>query len=260
MEYAEVEVDLLVYDPQNPRKHNEQNYAAIRDSIEDHGQVEPLIVQKTTQMVIAGNARLKVLKELGYETTNIVYLDVSDEVARKLSIRLNRSGELSGWDEAMLAHHLEELAKLADFDPTMLGFTGSEMDDLINSFGGIDDSLDFFAPPDEKYSGNDANAGAGGRTENSTVTNVWDSGDEDAIAEDVITIDNPTISTSRMIQLIFENEKCQKFKMACKSLSYAYDTDNMPDTVYEAVMAEYKRLGGDDNENNEDSGKVESIG
>ena len=259
MEYAEVEIGLLVYDPQNPRKHNEQNYEAIRDSIKDHGQVEPLIVQKNTQMVIAGNARLKVLKELGYQTTNIVYLDVSDDAARKLSIRLNRSGELSGWDESMLAHHLEELAKLADFDPMSLGFTDNEMDDLINSFGGAEESMDFFAPPEEKYSGNEANAGAGGRTENSTVTDVWDSGDEDAVADDIIQIENPIISTSRMIQLVFENEKCHAFKTACKSLSYAYDTDNMPDTVYEAVMSEYKRLGGNSNEGNEDNSEIKSL-
>ena len=48
-------LSTLVADPANPRTHDDRNLRSIADSLRVHGQVEPLLVQASTRMVIAGN-------------------------------------------------------------------------------------------------------------------------------------------------------------------------------------------------------------
>lgn len=127
-------VSELVPDPKNPRHHDGRNLAAIERSMIEHGQVEPLVVQASSKMLIAGNARHEVMKRLGIERADVVVLDVDDVQARKLSIVLNRSGELATWDDTVLARHLRDLKEDADsFDPMSLGYSTEEMDDALKS-------------------------------------------------------------------------------------------------------------------------------
>lgn len=89
--------------PRNKRKHGERNLAEIEASLREHGQVEPLIVQKSTGFIIAGNGRFAVMARLGMKTAEVVYLDVDDAKASQLAIRLNRTAELAEWDEDLRA-------------------------------------------------------------------------------------------------------------------------------------------------------------
>ena len=131
MKVTTVALSSLVADPANPRTHDERNMAAIFDSLFAHGQVEPLVVQKSSRMIIAGNGRAAAMRRLGWETCDVVLLDVSDEDARALSIRLNRSGELAGWNESVLAQHLQQLDALDS--SAGFGFEQSELDALMGS-------------------------------------------------------------------------------------------------------------------------------
>src|SRR5882724_7378119 len=60
-----VKLSDLHTDPANARRHDARNLAAIADSIKTFGQVEPLVVQKSTGKVIGGNGRLEVLRKAG---------------------------------------------------------------------------------------------------------------------------------------------------------------------------------------------------
>lgn len=124
-------LDTLREDPANPRSHDEANLRAIEASLRAHGQVEALLVQASTSMVIAGNGRLTVMRDrLGWTEADCVELPVSDAEARQLSIRLNRAGELAGWNDAVLAQHLRELQALGDWSPADLGWNDADLGQL----------------------------------------------------------------------------------------------------------------------------------
>lgn len=218
MEFCTAKVTELVHDPENPRAHSKENLGAIRNSIKTHGQVEPLVVQKSTNMVIAGNARLGVMRDMGMKKVKVVMLDVSDTDARKLSISLNRSGELASWNEGVLASHLESLALIEDdFFPESLGFSGEEMSELLVSFGGDIDAFNF-DPPEEE-----------------SVEDTRD--DFDELSEDDSAEEQQ--SNVRMVQLFFNDDTIDAFQNRVKFLSKIYGTANITDTVFQCIENAY---------------------
>lgn len=124
-------LDALTLDPANARKHGRRNLDAIKGSLTRFGQVEPIVVQKSTGRVIGGNGRLEVLREMGADEADVVELDVSDIEATSLGIALNRTAELAEWDETTLADLLEVLRKDPSVDMDAVGFSDSEVDRLL---------------------------------------------------------------------------------------------------------------------------------
>ena len=119
-----VNIDSLVPDGANPRAHSEKNLQAIRESIMQFGQVEPLVVQAGTMMVVGGNGRLSVMRELGFKEVQCTMLNVTDKQARQLSITLNRTGELAHWDTEELTKHLKALG---DEDIALPGWDANDL-------------------------------------------------------------------------------------------------------------------------------------
>lgn len=124
-----VRVDSLVLDPRNARTHDERNLQAIRDSLLEHGQVEPLVVRRADRRVIGGNGRVEAMVSLGWERAKVVMLDISEEEAGALALRLNRSAELAGWDDGLLAELLQEV----DDNFGDLGWNADELDEILSS-------------------------------------------------------------------------------------------------------------------------------
>jgi ParB-like chromosome segregation protein Spo0J len=88
----------LVLNPKNCRKHEERDLLVLSASLEKYGQVEPLVVQKSTGLVIGGNGRLEAMIGLGWNDCDIAEVECTDEQATALGIVLNRSAELSSWN------------------------------------------------------------------------------------------------------------------------------------------------------------------
>lgn len=88
----------LELDQENDREHPADNLAVIRASLEQWGQLEPLVVQQSSGRVIGGNGRLLVMRDLGWSSAAIVELDVNDDEARAIAHVLNRSGDLAAWN------------------------------------------------------------------------------------------------------------------------------------------------------------------
>ena len=211
MEVVTVNLGELNPDPENPRTHDERNLASIRASLESYGQVEPLVVQKSSMMIIAGNGRATAMKEIGWEQASVALIDCDDDTARRLSIALNRSGELAGWDESILAQHLKELSTIDhSFDPLALGFTGSEMEALVSEFADDIEMLSMEPPEGEDESG----------------SNGLPPGTQPE--------DMPT-SAVRMVQLFLDDQTAPQFQMWVRKLAKRFETDNITDTVFEAV-------------------------
>lgn len=116
----------IIPSPHNPRKpisDKDEEYQLIKNSIERFGYVEPLVVNSVNNHCVAGNNRLTVLKDIGYDEVECVIISEnfeSREIA--LTIALNR---ISGkWDYALLEDVLNSL------DSELLEFTGFSPDEL----------------------------------------------------------------------------------------------------------------------------------
>ena len=120
----------LVPDPLNARVHPERNIQAVRTSLTTYGQRAPLIVQRDTKIVLAGNLRLELAKELGWSHVAIVLVDDDEQAARAFGLMDNKSAELAEWDMEMVANILRDLPpELMD----LTGFSDFEIDPLLNA-------------------------------------------------------------------------------------------------------------------------------
>lgn len=134
-----VKLDKLVLDDGNPRLHDERDLAATTASLKAHGQVDPLVVQAGTMRVVAGHGRIESMRRLGWTDAQIVEVECDDAEFRALSIRLNRTGELAGWNAGALDAALSELAEAGWGNLPDFGFDGSELEALVKGAGGAVD-------------------------------------------------------------------------------------------------------------------------
>ena len=75
----------------NPRTWSDHQMAKLRESIEKFGVVDPLIINthpSRQNIVIGGNMRLQVLKELEYTEVPVVELYLTERKERELNLRL----------------------------------------------------------------------------------------------------------------------------------------------------------------------------
>src|SRR3990167_4389737 len=92
----------LVFDPANPRTHDEQNLNAIKSSLRVYGQRKPVVVNQRTGAVEAGNGTLQALLAMGHTYVAAVYVDDDPTTAAGYSVADNRASELAEWDDAAL--------------------------------------------------------------------------------------------------------------------------------------------------------------
>ena len=80
--------------PYNPREDIEpgtEEYKRLRKSLEDHGMVEPPVVNIHNMRCIGGNQRLSVLRDMGVKEVLCSVIDQPDESKEmKLCLALNR--------------------------------------------------------------------------------------------------------------------------------------------------------------------------
>jgi hypothetical protein len=102
-----VNVGDLVLDPANARKHPEENLEAIKGSLSVYGQRKPIVVNKRTNAIEAGNGTFVAARDLGWEWIAAVYVDDDPTTAAGFSISDNRSAEIATWDKDALEKLLQ---------------------------------------------------------------------------------------------------------------------------------------------------------
>lgn len=150
-----VALSTLKPDKGNARAHGPRNLDAIKASLTEFGQREPLVVHKST--VIAGNGRLEAMLDLGW--TDAAIHRVPDEwtvkQARAYAIASNRTAELATWNPEALLKTLDglpdDLRLAAGFDPDELAdltsvFTPPNLDELADQFPGDGDGVSALWP------------------------------------------------------------------------------------------------------------------
>jgi hypothetical protein len=100
-------IDSVKRHPQNPRKHN---IPAIQESLHEHGQQSPLVVQQSTGFIVKGNGTHEAAEKLGWK--NIAYRveDMDDERALRYLYADNRASDLASYDAKRTLEGLQALA------------------------------------------------------------------------------------------------------------------------------------------------------
>lgn len=125
LQVQHININELKPSEYNPRKWSEDQLQKLRESLDKFGLVDPLIVNShpsRTNIVIGGNMRLKVLKDMKYAEVPVVYLNLDEAKERDLNVRLNKAGGEF------------DLDLLKEFDESLLediGFNSEELDDVF---------------------------------------------------------------------------------------------------------------------------------
>lgn len=111
----------------NPRKWTKEATEHLKESIKRFGIVDPLVVnasQKRKGIVIGGNFRMSVFKQLGIKNAPVVWINISDiQKEKELCIRLNKNTGEFDWN--ILENFGESF--LSD-----IGFTSEELDEVFD--------------------------------------------------------------------------------------------------------------------------------
>jgi DNA modification methylase len=141
MEFKKAFISELKPAKYNPRKDltdQDPEYLRIKRSIEEFGYVDPVIVN-ADYTVIGGHQRIKVLRDLGHASIDVVVVDIPKIKEKALNIALNKiTGE---WDTQRLTDLLGEL-KADGMDISITGFDEKEFDGLLRELHKDDEPLD----------------------------------------------------------------------------------------------------------------------
>lgn len=132
------------YNPRVPMEEGSAEWEKLRKSIEEFGNVEPIVWNEKTGNVVGGHQRLAVLKSLGYSKVQCVVISVSEAEEKVLNLALNKiKGD---WDYAKLK------AVLSDFDGNTVDLTGFSRDEValyLASDETVENNIGDYEPEDD---------------------------------------------------------------------------------------------------------------
>lgn len=115
---------------QHPDNTNNGDLDAITESIRVNGYNAPIVVERNTGYIVAGNHRWQALHGLGATQVPVIWTDMSPDAAKRYMIGDNKTGQLAQQDEAALAAMLKELQK-TDMGLFGTGFTDETLNQLL---------------------------------------------------------------------------------------------------------------------------------
>ena len=116
------------YNPRKKLKPGDKEYEKIKNSIEEFGFADPLVVN-ADMTVIGGHQRLTCAINMGYTEVPCAVVDIDKVREKALNIALNKI--TGAWDANLLAELLEDIQN-SDFDLGKTGFDPPEIEQLFN--------------------------------------------------------------------------------------------------------------------------------
>jgi len=114
----------------HPKNVRQGDVGAITQSLAAHGQYRPIVVQRSTGHILAGNHTYLAAKSLGWEQIAATFVDCDEEQAIKILLVDNRANDLAMYDDRKLADLLKDLAATnAGLEGSL--FSGDDLDDLL---------------------------------------------------------------------------------------------------------------------------------
>jgi len=123
-----VPLESIHLNPSNPR-HNDEAVGPVKQSIARFGFRVPIVVNRCTGLVEAGNTRLKAARELGLTEVPVIWADDDEVTALAFALADNRTAEIATWDEPALAGLLGRLESAGELTAT--GFSDDDLAGLV---------------------------------------------------------------------------------------------------------------------------------
>jgi len=124
-------LDALVPYARNSRTHSPEQIAQVAASIREFGFTNPVLIDGEGG-IIAGHGRVMAARQLGLSEVPCIRLaHLTDAEKRAYVIADNKLALNAGWDDALLALELRELAEM-DFDLRLTGFDDDEISKLLD--------------------------------------------------------------------------------------------------------------------------------
>ncbi|EHM9716807.1 ParB N-terminal domain-containing protein [Salmonella enterica subsp. enterica serovar Oranienburg] len=121
---------LLCY-AKNSRTHADEQVDQLVNSIREFGFTNPVLIDEQNEL-IAGHGRLAAADVLELEMVPAIRLSgLSDKQKKAYRIADNKLALNAGWDMQLLAEEVSELMD-NDFDIELLGFSETEIDEMLN--------------------------------------------------------------------------------------------------------------------------------
>lgn len=119
-----VSMDTLIPHPRNPRR---GDIDAVAESLQVNKQYRPLVVQQSTNYIIAGNHTFLAAKKIGWREIDVTMIDVDEQHAFRIMLADNKTADRGTYDIAALA---DILAELPDAN-VGTGYDESEIDRIL---------------------------------------------------------------------------------------------------------------------------------
>ena len=128
IDFATVDVNSIEPHPKNVRQ---GDIGAISESLKAHGQYRPIVVDRRTNQILAGNHTWRAAKSLGWSQIAVGFIETKDDDdATRILLADNRTTDLASYDDAGLADLLKELiASDEGLEGTL--FDGDDLDALL---------------------------------------------------------------------------------------------------------------------------------
>jgi hypothetical protein len=128
IEFATVDVNSIKAHPKNVRQ---GDIGAISESLKAHGQYRPIVVDRRTNQILAGNHTWRAAKSLGWSEIAVGFIETKDDDdATRILLADNRTTDLASYDDAGLADLLKELI-VSDEGLEGTLFDGDALDQLL---------------------------------------------------------------------------------------------------------------------------------
>jgi len=109
IEHTIVDIDSVQAHPKNVRQ---GDIGAISESLKAHGQYRPIVVDKRTNYILAGNHTWKAAKALGWAEISAGFIETKDDdEALRILLADNRANDLAMYDTGSLEELLKELSE-----------------------------------------------------------------------------------------------------------------------------------------------------
>lgn len=131
LEITYVPIGSLKPDPENPNTHGAKNLEIIEKSTLKWGVIEPLLVQKSTGIVINGNGRLERWKKLGLKSVPVNVIECTDNERKSMTVDLNRTGQTAELDTEKVAE-IMAAAATRDDGTQVASYRDEEVQDILD--------------------------------------------------------------------------------------------------------------------------------
>lgn len=118
-------------DPENARVHNARNIESIASSLRRFGQRKPVVANRQTRVVLAGNGTLVAALAEGWTHLAVVWVDDDPGTAAGYALADNRTAELAEWDFQRLGAIVRALKEQ---DETLIvGWSADELSPVMEA-------------------------------------------------------------------------------------------------------------------------------